>query len=216
LGNASDVIRSESFVEKALLLALTACLSGLLVPIISQRLDHQRLQQDQREADQRLRNQKVFEADLARQKSVIEMQQAFLEGLEKSIFDFHAQAAAVAWYKTQQKNPTRYREALKAYDTGSWQFMAQMHAALSKGQRLTPKDAYKNLEQHQREWEDLDVELVRLTQRDASEQEWYAMLEHLNGQALAAGKILDTVATAYGLVPSRIAQDVSPPVTDSR
>jgi hypothetical protein len=201
LEKTRDARRSDSFVEKALLLALTAALSGFLVPFINGRLGEQRLQQQQREADQRFRSQRVFEAELARQSAVIKMQQDFLEGLEKTLFDFHTRAAAVAWYKTQQKSQSKYQQALEEYDSNSWRFMASMHAALSKAQRLTAREAYNDLEKHQREWEALDVEIVRLSLGKASEQDWYAMLERINAQALAAGKILGAVATSYGLVP---------------
>ena len=140
----------ESLLEKVLLLVLTAILTGLLVPYINNKL-----------ADQRAVREKTEAADLARQASVLREQEQFLAQLERTIFDFHTKAAAVCWYRSQQPDEEKYAKSFAEYDTVSWKFMSDMHALLSKAKRLTSETAYATLEQHQRRWEALDLELTK-------------------------------------------------------
>ena len=95
------------------------------------------------------------------------MQHKFLEEVETLLTAFHTRAAALAWYKTQQKDAKKYALALEAYDQKSWDFIAQIHAAESKSKRLTPSSAHEKFAQHIREWESLDKDLVLLTQQSA-------------------------------------------------
>ena len=103
-----EVVKSPSFVEHALLLILTAVLTGLLVPLITTIL-----------ADQKFREQRRFEADLARQAKIIDTQNELLSELEKIVYGYQLRAPALSWYNTQNKNSAKYQESLKTYEDGS-------------------------------------------------------------------------------------------------
>jgi hypothetical protein len=190
MGDNGESKGNGAFREKIVLLLLTALLTGLLVPFINGTIAAQRARSDQREA-----------AKLARQASVIRSQEEFLERLEKTVFEFHTRAAAVPWYKTQQPDPEKFNAAAEAYDAASWRFMSDMHALMSKGRRLTSDEAFRALQQHQQNWYEIDLAIVQLMRKDATEDEWRKMLGQVNAQALNGQALLRLLAADYKLVP---------------
>jgi len=189
----SDESRSsEPFKEKVQLLLLTALLTGILVPSITSIL-----------AELRSRNERVKTAELAKQASLIRSQEEFLVQLEKTIFQFHTQAAALAWYRSQQPDNAKYERAREAYDQAAWKFMADMHASVSKAKRITSPEVFRALQVHQHRWEVLDLDLVRLSRKDAAPEVWLKMLERINRQATDASDVLEKLAIDYGLARRR-------------
>jgi hypothetical protein len=65
---------TEGFLEKIAILLLTALLTGFLVPYVLKRVDEAKSVQ-----------QKIFEADLARQAKIIEAQSKFLDDITETL-----------------------------------------------------------------------------------------------------------------------------------
>jgi RNAse (barnase) inhibitor barstar len=82
---------SDSFYRALPLLAATALLTGFLVPVIKSQLD-----------DRKLRQQKVFESELARQSKVIESQAKLLDDLSDLLWGFLLLSLAVTFYATHE------------------------------------------------------------------------------------------------------------------
>jgi hypothetical protein len=203
MGEFRNTITSQSFIEKVLVLGATAALTGVAVPLVSARLDRQRLEAQQDAEAQRQRQQKLFDADLARQGSILKAQETFLEQVETTLYGFHLRAAALAWYQSQDKDRAKYEQAAQAYDSAAWDFMAKMHVAESKAQRFTSAPALQALSDHQRQWEALDLALTNLRKRGGSEEEWRAMLGTVNAQVVESGRVLVVLASDYGLALRR-------------
>src|SRR5688500_974322 len=80
-----DTLRSRRFIERALLLTLTAILTGIVVPIID---------------DRRAREQRLFEADIVRQHNMIDAQNELLAEAEGLYGDWMLAVQEVLWYRT--------------------------------------------------------------------------------------------------------------------
>jgi hypothetical protein len=183
-----EVVKSPSFVEHALLLILTAVLTGLLVPFINAIL-----------ADQKFREQRRFEAELARQAKIIDAQNELLGELEKIVYGFQLRALALAWYKTQDKNSAKYQESLKAYEDSSWVFFSDMHTRLGKARRLTSPKVYEELERFYSALRELDSNLVKLVRKDTTEEEWKAFSALIQQSGGQTEHIMNLLAQDYGL-----------------
>jgi hypothetical protein len=182
-----EVVKSPSFVEHALLLILTAVLTGLLVPFINAIL-----------ADQKFREQRRFEAELARQAKIIDAQNELLGELEKIVYGFQLRALALAWYKTQDKNSAKYQESLKAYEDSSWVFFSDMHTRLGKARRLTSPKVYEELEKFYSALRELDSNLVKLVRKDTTEEEWKAFSALIQQSGGQTEHIMNLLAQDYG------------------
>ena len=68
---------NADFVEKLVLLFLTAGLTGFLVPLLFRRID-----------ERKHRQQKLYEADLARQAKIIDAQVKLIEDLAELVWDY--------------------------------------------------------------------------------------------------------------------------------
>ena len=188
-----EAVKSQSFIEHALLLILTAVLTGLLVPFINTIL-----------ADQKFREQRRFEAELARQAKIIDAQNELLGEIEKIVYGFQLRALALAWYKTQDKNSAKYQESLKAYDESSWVFFVDMHTRLGKVQRLTSPKVYEEIETFYAELRELDSNVVKLVRNNATEKEWQAFFALVQKSGGQTKRIMNLLAQDYGLSKNTI------------
>ena len=130
-----DVLFSQSFAEKAFLLILAAVLTGILVPYINAKLAHRKFKE-----------QRLFEAAIARQNKIIDSQNGLLSELERLVHMFQLRALAVAWYKIHDRNSSKYEESRIAYEDNAWEFFINMQTTIGKASRLTSPDVHKELE----------------------------------------------------------------------
>lgn len=194
-----EAVRSSSFVEHSLLLFLTAVLTGLGVPFVNGRLAEQRLEEDQRRALQQFREQRAYEAQLSRQGKMIDAQNALLEEVDRTLAAFQHRALAVAWYRTEDPDEGKYRRALAAYDSASWPFFVEMDAALGRTERLASAGAYDALNTLYGEQQRLDSELVALSRRQASIEEWRAMYSRITQSGERRKSAVRKLADDFGL-----------------
>jgi hypothetical protein len=123
----------QSFLQKIVLLVLTALITGFGVPYVLKRID-----------DRKLRGQKKFEADLARQGKIIEAQSKLLDDLSTLLWKWRYLAKKVAYYGYLGPME-RYNLAKKEYDDNVWDILDQFRVEISRSRRLVSEHAYKNL-----------------------------------------------------------------------
>ena len=124
---------NDAFYRALLLLVATAALTGFLVPVIKSYLD-----------DRKFRDQKVFEAELARQSKVIESQAKLLDDLSRLLWGFLLLSLAVTFY-AKHGNHKKFEVAWQTYDEKNWEYFGNIRAAISAARRLTPPTTHKAL-----------------------------------------------------------------------
>jgi hypothetical protein len=127
------MILNQDFLEKIILLALTAMITGFGIPYILKIVEQRKL-----------REQKKFEADLARQGKIIEAQSKLLDDLSQLLWNWRYLAKKVVYYGAQG-NTERYELARKQYDESVWDILNQFRAEISRSRRLVSEQAYDRL-----------------------------------------------------------------------
>jgi hypothetical protein len=124
--------------DSLVLLFTTAVLSGFLVPFI---LNKVQVRSQQR--------QKQFEADLARQATVIEEQVALIERLSTVLWEFQLTLIAPLYYGQFFDIPTSelesYKEAAKKYLSEAGRLLGLIRTEIGKAVRLVPREQWLKL-----------------------------------------------------------------------
>ena len=103
MGGIWEMLKSQSILEKVLLLIITAVLSGFLIPFILQDI-----------TQKKFKEQKIFGAELLRQIKVLESQTEFFNIISEVISKFQLLALETAYYKSH-KNKEKYELAFKKW-----------------------------------------------------------------------------------------------------
>ena len=114
----------QAFLEKIILLVLTALISGYGIPYVLKRVE-----------ERRLREQKKFEADLVRQGKIIEAQSKLLDDLSQLLWKWRYLAKKVAYYSAQG-NAEHFDLAKKQYEESVWDILNEFRAEISRSRRL--------------------------------------------------------------------------------
>ena len=97
----------QAFLEKIILLILTALITGFGIPYVLKRVE-----------ERKLRDQKKFEADLARQGRILEAQSKLLDDLSRLLWKWRYLAKKEVFYGAQE-NTERYDLARKQRHDGN-------------------------------------------------------------------------------------------------
>ena len=124
---------SAEFIRGAALLALTAVLTGFLVPQIAEAL-----------AERRHRKQKLFEAELTRQRDVLAAQSELLRNMSKIAWRLQLLNIAVSFYRLGG-NQASYDKASERYEAEAADLLGQLRAELSTSKRLVSTALYGKL-----------------------------------------------------------------------
>jgi hypothetical protein len=150
-----DVLASESFLQGLFLLVATAGLTGLLVPTIKGRLD-----------DRKYREQKIFDAEIARQSKVIDAQAQLLDDLSHLLWGFLLLSLEVTYY-AQQGNREKFDAAWRQYDDEGWTYFTKIRAEISKARHLTSPEIHDELlDVYARWFPALDFDLAAMARTD--------------------------------------------------
>ena len=120
----------EDFLGKIVLLLIAALVTGFAAPMILRRVD-----------ERKLRAQKRFEADLARQQKIIDAQAELLDKLSQYMWEFQLLAISVS-YHHGRNDETLYENALEKYEERAVDLLGRIRAEVSKALRLTSTDTY--------------------------------------------------------------------------
>jgi len=132
------------FAQQIVLIVLTAVLSTLLIPLIFRWIDWSREKREKDLETQRNRQQKRFEADLARQSKIIDAQDALLNNLSQQLWRFRYLAMAVSLYPPGG-DYAGSQEAAESYDEDSWDVFNKVRVSISESRRLVSERAYADL-----------------------------------------------------------------------
>ena len=119
-----ELLRAPSFLEKLVILLITAALTGVLVPVVSGWV-----------SEARFREQKVFEAELQRQREIVAAQAELLKSLSALLWEFQLLNIDVSFYKVNG-NEVGYRMAVTKYQSKATAILGQIRAELSASRRL--------------------------------------------------------------------------------
>jgi len=164
---------SQDFSEKAILLFLTAMLSGFLIPYILKQVDERKIREQKKVDARKLQDQKEFEANLVRENNVLEAQIKLLENLSEALWKLQLLSLAVSYYKVHP-NQEKYEVALKEYDEQSWVLFKDVRCEISKAARLASDKRYQNLLTFfdKNLIQKVDEKLMYLIEKNASSEEW--------------------------------------------
>jgi len=172
-----ELLKSRAFLEKVILLIVTAGLSGLFIPVITANIAHRRLQE-----------QKLFEAELARQTKVIDAQVQLLEKLAELLWEYQLLAIDVSYYRFV-KDQNLYAAASKKYEEKAGTILSKIRAEISKSLRLTSIEMYQKLKNlYYKELLGLDLRLRNLV--DGHDNKWTEFNKYAVGEL---SEIVDTI-----------------------
>lgn len=145
---------NQEFLENIILLAITAVLTSFLIPYILKRID-----------ERKLKEQKEFEAELARQSKIIESQVQLLESLAQLLWEYQLSAIAVSYYDPVEQSDL-YIAAVREYQEKRGELVPKVRAEISKALRLTTTETYQELKDlYYKQILPLDVKLNSLIKK---------------------------------------------------
>jgi hypothetical protein len=145
----------QAFLEKIILLLLTALITAFGIPYVLKRVE-----------ERKLREQKKFEADLARQGKIIEAQVKLLDDLSRLLWKWRYLAKKVVYYGAHE-NTEDYDLARKQYEETVWDILNEFRAEISRSRRLVSEHAYERLDSlYNYVVHDIDAEISDLIRAD--------------------------------------------------
>ena len=121
------------FIEKIGILIATAGLTGFLIPVVTQNM-----------ASNQLQEQRLFETDLARESAIIEAQVILIDKLSDLLWEYQMLAIEVTYYQPHE-DQTNYIAAVANYDAKAGHLLGKIRAEISKSLRLTSLETYDSL-----------------------------------------------------------------------
>lgn len=124
---------TDAFVQQALLILIGAGVTGFGVPLVLRVID-----------ERKLREQKRFEAELARQSKLIDAQSALLDEITRAVWAWRYLAKQVVYYGAQG-DEERFLTAKKKYENEVWGQLDGFRTQISKSRRLISERAFASL-----------------------------------------------------------------------
>jgi hypothetical protein len=154
--------------DNVILLAVTADLTGVLIPVLKSILDYMKERKQQK---------------ATRQREVLESQAKLLERLAELLWQYWKLALEVAYYgqETSARGQQQYKDARTKYDSEpSWEIGRDIHIEVSKAHRLiSSPEVYKRLDDLRGEVVDKIDERLRKIQ-DPPQGKWRELYCDLN------------------------------------
>ncbi|MEE9130490.1 MAG: hypothetical protein V3T84_10775 [Phycisphaerales bacterium] len=152
---------NESFPQNALLLVLGGVLTGILVPYIKARIDHRNFQE-----------RRLFEAQLARQRDVIEAQTNFLNAFSDHIWEYHKISQRVSYAKLSGDEEA-YKQATEVYKESMWDLLQKVRSAIGASRWFTSDAAHLALRKWYEDWfVTLEARLRELMGKNPPDEIW--------------------------------------------
>ncbi|HEX8493452.1 MAG TPA: hypothetical protein VF658_11460 [Pyrinomonadaceae bacterium] len=201
---------TPDFWEKLLLLVA----AGFLIPIVLKTIDYLRSIQEKKNDEQRDKARKIFEAELARQNTILDAQSKFLDEISKILWKWRYMTLKVVYYGKKVNQKEKYRQAKAEFDKGIWDVFNQMRYEISRSRRLISEQAYNNLLELYEDLQDIDNKISKLveTKFDADSINEYRELyrQRISHVSVTIDKTLNDLARELQLKGS---QTASPPAS---
>jgi hypothetical protein len=183
---------SHDFVEKLTILVLTAVLTGFLVPYILKRVD-----------EAKSKEQKLFEADVARQAKLIDAQAKFLDEITEALWHWRYLSIRVTFH-ADDPTEERYTAAVEDYEGKIWDVLSSLRNLISKSRRLVSEEAYKSLVSLYDRITELDSQLAQFVRTDLPRQRRIAAVADLQKtlrweMTAKLDEVIDMLAREVGL-----------------
>lgn len=193
-----DVLTSASFIEKALLLFGGGVLTGIIVPIVKSRMDRTRFEQE-----------KIFEADLARQSEIVKARAQFLRDFVDPVWQFQLLALQIS-YDSFSKD--KFETALASYDEQSWLHLKRIRAIAGGARWFTSDYGYAAVTKFVDGWllQEIDTKVTLL--RQSQKADWVGFNQWLYAKSREnTDSLLLLLAKEFCLAP-----DYSRPARQTR
>ena len=180
----------QTFLEKIVFLVITAVITGFGIPYVLKRIE-----------ERKLREQKKFEADLARQNKIIEAQSKLLDNLTELLWNWRYLAKKVVYYSAEN-DMKRYDLAKKQYEEDVWCVFHKFRVEISKSRRLASESAYKELDSlYKYVTKDIDIKvnaIIRAKEPDVIKSETLSKRFHYE-VSKRLDEVLDGLASELNL-----------------
>lgn len=164
---------NSDFIQKLVLLIVTALLSGFGVPYVLKVID-----------DRKLRRQKDFEAELVRQGKLIEAQVKLLDDLTKMLWEWRYLAKSITYYASHGERE-RFETSKKQYEDNVWASLNRFRTEISRSRRLMSEAAFNRLNDlYEYVVHDVDSAITRLNTQDvsANREQWNALAQRFSDE----------------------------------
>jgi len=196
LNSILEVLKTTSFLEKALLLLLGAVLTGIIVPIVKYRMD-----------ENRFRQQKTFEAEVARQAEIVRARVQFLRDFVDPVWQFQLLALQVTFdIDSEEKLKAVYAN----YDDNSWQHLKRIRAIVGGARWFTSESTYQLLTEFVDGWllGEVDNKLMQ-EMKKGKKGDWNRFNRWLYSESRRkTDDLLVALADDFGLTPENAARGV--------
>jgi hypothetical protein len=188
-----SALTSESFIEKAAVIVLTALLSGLIVPYFIARYNNYA------SALQRAN-------DLARSKneSILQAQSKMIEDFATVVLTYETLALDVSWYKTKDgKDEKLYEKAYVRYSDRIADLLSNWRSLAARSQALTSPAISAKMNAFQRRvFLEQDTPMNTLNRSHGTEEQW--TVQHTRNEEMIeeAGRLISEIMRDLGLSKS--------------
>ncbi len=179
--------------DNLILLAATAVLTGLLVPLIKGRMD-----------DRRTAVQRQASEDLARDSRFVDAQTELLNRLSTDLWRIVGKILAVSYYAVWGARD-QFGSAWNTYDSTSFDEMFELRANVSRAQRLLSHAAQEQLASLHDWWQrDVDFRLSRMARGTETAEAWQAFHLEVGTELFhRTDTTLRTIARDVGVIERR-------------
>lgn len=197
MDTALGVLASASFLEKVFLLVVGAALTGIIVPVIKFRMDRSWFKQ-----------QKKFEAELARQAEIVKARAQFLRDLVDPVWQFQLLALQVSYDVHSEE---KFQAAVANYDDQSWQHLKRIRALVGGARWFTSELAYQALTEFVDGWLLHELDMTLMTRRHVREMaDWTEFNLWIDSESRKrTDALLVLLAKDFGLAPVSVVQAAS-------
>ena len=176
------VITSAGFIEKILLLLVTALISGLIIPFIADNI----------------------QLRVAHQQRILDNQSALYDELSSTIITIETLILDVSWNNAyaEVKNKKQHEKALERYSEQIPFLLSKLRAGTLKANNLASEEVSNKLFEFQKELlskQDLDLNKLESSAK-ATTEEWLACHKYNVSMLYKANELLSELAVDFGIV----------------
>lgn len=193
-----NVLTSESFVEKLVLLLVTAILSGILVPLT---INYVSFRTAAREKER--------EARRARDDSILQAQSKLLDEFSETALTAMTLALDVSWFKTQAAaNDEYHKKAFARYSDRIVDLVAKWRALASRAQTLTSPAVSRKINAFLAMFfNEIDTPLNQLYNKSAATTEDWQRQHETNERTISdANRLIAEISHDLGLSKANLHQ----------
>jgi hypothetical protein len=201
--NQRGVIRtaltSASFIEKVVLLLLTAILTGIVVPSI--------INDSNRKYSER---QKEVEKMRARDDAILQAQSKLLDDVSEIILTCETLILDVSWYRTRfAMNEEMHRRAFSRYSERIVDLISRWRALQARARNLTSPVISSKIDDFLRRFFlEQDTPLNQLYGRNATDEEWERLHQKNEQMLVEANNLISEIGLDLGLSKNDLNREV--------